>query len=97
MSPDTWQYAAKILQIIGVILGTWGASRMANQYTTSVRSALDVAEVLLNAVFRGSKAKGMISVATNEDRLATIQGLGFIFLAFLLQLFGMVIDLFSSR
>ena len=96
MSSDLWQYAAKILQIIGAILGMWGASRMANQYTTSVRSALDVAEVLLNAVFRGSKAKGMISVAANEDRLATVQGLGFIFLAFLLQLFGMLIDLFTS-
>ena len=97
MTLGTWQYAAKILQIVGAILGMWGASRMANQYTTSVRSALDVAEVLLNAVFRGSKAQGMISIATNEDRLATIQGLGFIFLAFLLQLFGMVIDLFNSR
>ncbi len=97
MSADTLPYAAKILQIIGVILGMWGASRMANQYTTSVRSALDVAEVLLSAVFRGSKAKGMISIAPNEDPLATIQGLGFIFLAFLLQLLGMVIDLFTSR
>lgn len=91
-----WQYSAKILQIAGAILGMWGASRMANQYTTSVRSALDVADVLLNAVFRGSKAKGMISVAANEDRLATVQGLGFIFLAFLLQLLGMIIDLFTS-
>jgi hypothetical protein len=97
VSSNTWQYAAKILQIIGAILGMWGASRMANQYTTNIRSALDVAEVLLNAVFRGDKAKGMISVAVDEDRLATVQGLGFVFLAFLLQLFGMLIDLFASQ
>ena len=97
MSLAAWQYGAKILKVIGAILGMWGASRMANQYTTNVRSALDIADVLLNAVFRGSKAKGIISVAAEEDRLATIQGLGFIFLAFLLQLLGMLIDMFTFQ
>ena len=97
MSLVMWQYAAKILQIMGTILGMWGASRMANQYTTNVRSALDVADVLFSAVFRGSKAKGMIAVASDEDRLATIQGIGFVFLAFLLQMFGMLIDVFTFQ
>jgi hypothetical protein len=67
---------------------------MAHPYTKSVRSA-DMPRVLLKAVFRGSEAEGLSNVATNEDRLATVQGLGFIFLAFLLQLSGMIVDLFT--
>ena len=97
MSIYAWQCVAKAVQIIGAVLGMWGASRMANQYTANVRSALDVAEVLVNAVFRGNKAKGLISVAGTENRLETVQGLGFVFLAFLLQLLGMLIDVFTFQ
>jgi hypothetical protein len=95
MTSHQWQCVVKALQIVSAMLGMWGASRMANQYITTVRTPLDAAGVLLKAVFRSSEAKGMVFVANPENRLDTIQGLGFIFVAFLLQMISMFIDMLT--
>ena len=96
---ESGQCVAKLLQIGGTALGMWGALLMANQYTSAVKRALDLAAVLMSAVFGGNKAKGLALVATlkAENRNQTMRGLGLVFLGFLLQSFGMIVDLFTFK
>ena len=93
------QYISKLLQIGGAIVGMIGAALMANQLTGVLPNAWDVIEVLFSAIGRGKKARGLARAAELKDeaRLASIQGLGLVSLAFLLQLIGMVIDIFTFR
>jgi len=99
MNVIVFAYASRILILAGSISGVCGAILMANQYTRAVDGIFDLAEVLLNALARGNKAKGMVAVAENEaeQKIATLQGLGFIFLGFLLQAAGVLIELFTFR
>jgi hypothetical protein len=92
-------YVSRILILAGSISGVCGAILMANQYTRAVDRIFDLAEVLLNALARGNKAKGMVAVSADEPehRIVTLQGLGFVFLGFLLQAAGVMLELFTFR
>jgi len=93
------QYVSKVLQIAGAVVGMWGAALMSNQLTGVLASATDVVVVLFSAIVRGRKARGLVKAAElrEEAKIATIQGLGLVFLAFVLQMLGMTIDLFTFR
>lgn len=92
-------YVSRILILFGGLCGLWGAVRMANQFTGSVDGWFDLADVLMSAVVRGNKAKGMVAVSEKEteQKLTTLQGLAFVFLGFLLQSAGALLDLFTFR
>lgn len=99
MTSIVFAYVSRILILAGSISGVCGAILMANRYTRAVDGIFDLAEVLLNALARGNKAKGMVAVSESEPehRIATLQGLGFVFLGFLLQAAGVLIELFTFR
>jgi hypothetical protein len=93
------QYVSRLLVISGGICGLWGASKMANQYTDTVRSPIDLVAVLANAIFRRNAAKATSRLAEvgEEDKVATLRGLALIFGGFFLQAIGGLIDLFTFR
>jgi len=92
-------YVSRVLILIGGVCGLWGAVQIANQLTGTIDGWSDLAEVFMSAVVRGDKAKGAVAVSRNEKehRLTTLQGLAFVFLGFLLQSAGALLDLFTFR
>ncbi len=72
---------------------------MANHYTRAVDGVFDLGVVLFNALAKGDTAKGLVAVSEDEpeQRLTTLQGLGFVFLGFLLQAAGVLLDLITFR
>ncbi|HEV7484712.1 MAG TPA: hypothetical protein VGQ65_03445 [Thermoanaerobaculia bacterium] len=90
-------YVSRLLILAGALCGLCGAAQMANQFTSTVDGWLDLADVLINAIGRGKKAKGMVAVADKspEQKLTTLQGIAFVFLGFLLQSLGVLLDLLT--
>jgi hypothetical protein len=91
-------YLGRLLILSGSISGVFGAIRMANHFTRNVEGVFDLGVVLLNALAKGDTAKGLVAVSDEpEQRLTTLQGLGFVFLGFLLQALGVLLDLMTFR
>jgi hypothetical protein len=91
-------YLGRLLILSGSISGVFGAIRMANHFTRNVEGVFDLGVVLLNALAKGDTAKGLVAVSDEpEQRLTTLQGLGFVFLRFLLQAVGVLLDLMTFR
>jgi hypothetical protein len=97
MSLVILQYVGRVLLISGGICGLCGARLMANQYTKSMRSILDLVDMLVKAIFRPDVAKGAarFSEIRQEDKVTTVRGLGLIFVGFLLQVVGGILDIFT--
>jgi hypothetical protein len=92
-------YLGRGLILAGSISGLFGAIRMANHFTRNVDGVFDLGVVLLNALAKGATSKGLVAVSEDEpeQKLTTLQGLGFIFLGFLLQAAGVLLDLITFR
>lgn len=88
------QLLAVLLEILGAVMGLVGALLMANQYL-KILHGLDIATVLVSALWRGSLARGTVEAGelSRDDKLGFLQGLGFVFCGFALQLFGYVVTL----
>jgi hypothetical protein len=91
-------YLGRLLILSGSISGVFGEIRMANHFTRNVDGVFDLGVVLLNALAKGDTAKGLVAVTDEpEQKLTTLQGLGFVFLGFLLQAVGVLLDLMTFR
>ena len=86
---------ATILEAIGAACALVGALLLANVYIGALSIGGDLLSVLFSALWRGSLARGAVEVSslTSEKRIASLQGLGFVFLGFLLQLAGYILQL----
>jgi hypothetical protein len=95
----TLQYVSRFLLISGGICGFWGASKMANVYSATVHSGLDFFRVLLNAIFSYKEAKATVRLSEigDEDKIATLRGLGLVYIGFFLQAAGGILDIFTFR
>jgi len=93
------QYVSRVLLISGGICGFWGASKMANAYSDTVRSGLDFFRVLLKAIFSRDAAEATVKLSEigKEDKIETLRGLGLIYIGFFLQAAGGIVDLFTFR
>lgn len=87
---------ATLLEALGAVMGLVGALLMANQYLKILRG-LDVAAVLVSALWRGSLARGTVQAGelSRDDKLHFLQGLGFVFTGFTFQLAGYALILIS--
>jgi hypothetical protein len=85
---------ATILQLAGGVLEIGGALMMANAHLNVIRLR-HLPRLLLSALVRGRMARGsarLDGVFSQDDRLASLQGLSAIALGFVLQLAATIVS-----
>lgn len=78
-----------LLQVVGLLLQLAGVLLMANGYTNFVHPG-DLVALLSSALWRGKSARGAAALQklSQEKKLASLQGLAFVGLGFLVQALG---------